>query len=211
MALSRLHRYGSAALLLALAACTPAAPQAVPAASGPAPSTQPQRADNQTLTFGLPALSTDLDPHLTIGGTIRKWEMYETLILLDGKGTVKPLLATQWEVVNPTTWRFTLRQDAKFHDGTPFTSEDVIYSFNRINKPELKSPVKGTVVSLDQMMAIDKYTVEMTTKIPDPLFGKRMWYIGMVSKAYVERVGDAAMLTQPMGTGPYKNEGVQGR
>ncbi|GIW06658.1 MAG: glutathione ABC transporter substrate-binding protein [Dehalococcoidia bacterium] len=190
---------------LLLAACLPAAPSATPGGVAPAPDPgKPPLAENQRLVFATPSLSTDLDPHLTIGATIRKWDMYETLVLLDEKGTAKPLLATRWELVSPTSWRFTLRQDAKFHDGTPFTSDDVVFSFNRLRKPELKSPVPGTLTSLDQVTAVDRFTVQMTTKYPDPLFVKRMWYVGMVSKAYVERVGDAVMVTTPMGTGPFR-------
>ncbi|MFN8534503.1 MAG: ABC transporter substrate-binding protein [Dehalococcoidia bacterium] len=194
---------GLAALLIS--ACAPAAPPVNPAAPAPPPDAgKPQLADVQRLVFAMPSLSTDLDPHLTIGTTIRKWDMYETLILLDDKGTARPMLATKWELVNPTTWRITVRQDAKFQDGTPFTADDVAFSFARIRKPELKSPVPGTLTSLNEVKALDKATVEMTTKYPDPLFIKRLWYVGMVSKAYVERVGDAAMVTTPMGTGPYK-------
>ena len=57
--------------------------------------------------------------------------VYDTLVMRDKDLKVIPGLATSWELVNPTTWRFKLRQGVKFHDGSPFTADDVVFSFQR--------------------------------------------------------------------------------
>src|SRR3979411_2182633 len=57
--------------------------------------------------------------------------VYEFLIVRDKTLGLKPSLAESWTQVNPTTWRFKLRPGVKFHDGTPFTADDVVFSFER--------------------------------------------------------------------------------
>src|SRR5689334_19189293 len=57
--------------------------------------------------------------------------VYEFLIVRDKKLGLQPALAESWTRVNPTTWRFKLRPGVKFHDGTPFTADDVVFSFER--------------------------------------------------------------------------------
>src|SRR6476469_904521 len=57
--------------------------------------------------------------------------IYEPLLIRDKTLKLLPALATSWERLNPTTWRFKLRAGVKFHDGTPFTADDVVFSFER--------------------------------------------------------------------------------
>src|SRR5215468_6870342 len=57
--------------------------------------------------------------------------VYEFLFVRDKNLKLIPALATEWKQVNPTTWRFKLREGVKFHDGTPFTADDVVFSFER--------------------------------------------------------------------------------
>ncbi len=57
--------------------------------------------------------------------------VYETLVQRDKQLGLIPALAESWTQVNPTTWRFKLRPGVKFHDGTPFTADDVVLSFER--------------------------------------------------------------------------------
>src|SRR5256885_12729689 len=53
--------------------------------------------------------------------------MYEPLLRWDRQMKLSPGLATEWKQTDPTIWRFKLRQDVKFHDGTPFTADDVVF------------------------------------------------------------------------------------
>src|SRR4249920_1251901 len=57
--------------------------------------------------------------------------VYDTLVQRDKDLKIEPALAVSWQQVNPTTWRFKLRPGVKFHDGTPFTADDVVFSIER--------------------------------------------------------------------------------
>jgi len=77
--------------------------------------------------------ATSMDPHalneslqLSLVGNI-----YEPLVGRGKKLELLPLLATSWKQTEPTVWRFNLRRNVKFHDGTPFTADDVIFSYER--------------------------------------------------------------------------------
>ena len=61
--------------------------------------------------------------------------VHDTLVMRDNSLKLVPGLATSWQQVNPTTWRFTLRQGVKFHDGSPFTADDVIFTWERASHP----------------------------------------------------------------------------
>jgi oligopeptide transport system substrate-binding protein len=99
---------------------------------------------------GLSKLST-LDPHLTtdLYAAQADWMLYTGLIGLDDKGQLVPWLATSWTASDGgKTWTLTLRDDAKFNDGTPITSQDVVYSLNRSLDPATKSPASFYYLNL---------------------------------------------------------------
>src|SRR5687767_7734008 len=58
--------------------------------------------------------------------------IYEPLIRRDRDLKLEPALATEWKATSPTVWRFTLRKNVKFHDGSPFTADDVVFSYERV-------------------------------------------------------------------------------
>jgi peptide/nickel transport system substrate-binding protein len=58
-------------------------------------------------------------------------QVYEGLTLIDADLSLRPALATSWQPIDPTTWRFELRQGVSFHDGTPLSAEDVVFSIER--------------------------------------------------------------------------------
>src|ERR1700712_4924410 len=78
-----------------------------------------------------------LDPHSQDHATTHAilQHAYEGLARYDAKFQIEPALATKWTFTSPTQVRFELRKGVKFHDGTPFTADDVIFSFNRIKQP----------------------------------------------------------------------------
>ena len=76
----------------------------------------------------------DFDPHSHISSANQApiKQVYELLLdIKESDLTISPKLAIAWTLLNPTTWRFQLRQNARFHDGTPFTAEDVVFSIIR--------------------------------------------------------------------------------
>ncbi|MDW8254504.1 MAG: ABC transporter substrate-binding protein [Chloroflexota bacterium] len=183
-------------------ACAPTAP------ASPAPGAQQpaeQLAEVQTLTIGFPSVPANMDPHTNVGGTVRKFDIFETLVWLDDTGReVRPLLASEWRLVDPTTWRFTLRPGSKFQDGTPLTAEDVVFSWNRVTNPALRSQVPGNAPSIASITAIDLGTVEVKTKAPSPLLLRHIEQLAIVPKAYLERVGDEEFRAKPIGSGPFR-------
>jgi peptide/nickel transport system substrate-binding protein len=154
-----------------------------------------------------------LDPSRSANGTdlVIMSQIYETLLELDPKnGTLKPKLAKSYELKSPTLWEFKLREGVKFHDGTPFTAQDVKYSIEHILDPATGSSHYSQITSVANVKVVDDLTVQIETKVPDPLLVRRMQPIGgsgrvfIVPKAYFEANSKQDVNDKPVGTGPYK-------
>mgnify|MGYP001173833678 FL=1 len=103
--------------------------------------------------------SLTLDPHAQNEGptTMVSRQVYEALVTRGLDMSIGPQLATKWKAINPTTWYFFLREDVKFSNGTPMTSEDVVFSILRAKQPT--SDFKEYISSISSVKAIDKYTI----------------------------------------------------
>jgi len=134
------------------------------------------------------------DKRTTIGMYPLNANIFDTLVTLSPDYQVMPGLATKWEFRPPNTYRFTLRSGVKFHDGTPFTSKDVVWSIQRIAKQG-----GGTVgVSEQSAVAVDDLTVDITPK------GQNLRALQQLvhpTWSIAKAGSDAA---KPMGTGPFK-------
>jgi len=120
------------------------------------------------LKFGLSAFPPTLDPHISGGTAARtvKLTVYEGLFSYTSEGAIQPQLAQSFEIINPTTYVFHLRQGVKFHTGEELTASDVVYSFKRILDPATGAVLKETLGIIDKIDAPDKYTVVITLKSP---------------------------------------------
>ena len=138
--------------------------------------------------------------------------IYDPLIRRDAKLRLEPALATEWSQPSPTVWRFKLRANVKFHDGSPFTADDVVFSFARATGGG--SNIKGYFGSVKAARKIDDLTVEFDTNGPNPIFPEEITGWGIMSKAWSEKNGAtvAADLTKreenfatrnANGTGPF--------
>jgi peptide/nickel transport system substrate-binding protein len=118
---------------------------------------------------------------------------------------IKPLLATQWKIVDSTTMEFTLREGVKFHDGSPFTAEDVVYTLNLVADPGSKVSTPANYNWIDKAEATSALSVRVRLKRPTPA---ALEYFALVlpiyPKAYRERVGAEGYAKAPVGAGPYK-------
>ena len=183
----------------------------------------------QELAIGLKSEATSMDPQfhqLSTNIQVHK-NVFETLTAQDAVQKVGPGLASEWEAVDDTTWRFKLREGVKFHDGSDFTARDVIYSFCRVPKVE-NSPSAFTIYTggVTDIIAEDDHTVVFKTEKTNPLFPAEIWSIAIVSANALgaedtvtfgahgdcEGLGDvpqAPAFNDPaiaVGTGPYKLE-----
>lgn len=127
-----------------------------------------------------------MDPHslneslqLSFTGNI-----YEPLVAHDKKLGLVPGLATKWTQVNPTTWRFELRRGVTFHDGTPFTADDVLFTFARAAGDG--SDMKSYTSDIAQVRKVDADTVEIVTKNPFPILPDVISLVYIMSKKWCE-------------------------
>lgn len=166
--------------------------------------------DRDTFEAGLSyTLSSGFDPMVTSGATpyAANMHIFEGLVDLD-PATLKaaPALATELpKKINPTTYRAELREGAAFHDGSPVTSEDVVFSFERVLDPKNASIMAQFVPFLDTVEAVGGRTVEFRLKYPFALFPSRISVVRIVPKKLVE-ADRKAFDAKPVGTGPYKLE-----
>lgn len=170
-----------------------------------------QLADGQ-ITVALSGGLDRLDPALTSNGPdlLILGQIYDTLLHISPDGTLEPNVAESWEAVNGNTWRFKLRKDVGFSDGTPLTAEDVRFSILRILDKSMASTHASQLSSIKEVKAVDDTTLDIVTSGPDPQLPRRMQPYGgtgrvfIVSKAYFEANTPEYVSDNPMGSGPYQ-------
>src|SRR5699024_10147465 len=92
--------------------------------------------------------------------------IYETLTELNENMELEPVLATEWEAVEDNIWKFKLREDVTFHDGSEFNAEVVKANIERILDEKVASP-KGFLYSMiTDVEVTDDYTIRFTTEYP---------------------------------------------
>jgi peptide/nickel transport system substrate-binding protein len=129
--------------------------------------------------------------------------VFEALVNQDSSLEPVPELATEWEQVDPTTWRFTLREGVEFHNGEPFNAEAVKYSLERVVDPEQASPRADMLSMIDTIEVEDDYTVVITTAQPAPTLLASLSVNEIVPPQYIGEVGDEEFAANPVGTGPF--------
>ena len=155
-----------------------------------------------------------MDPHSqNEGPTIAmNGQIYESLVTRDAALVLQPELAESWEAA-ADGWTFNLRKGVKFHDGSDFTAEDVVFSFARANHEasDYKEQAKN-VVSVE---VIDDHTVKLLTSGPNPILPNQLTSIFMIDKTWSEANNVVApqdfkakeetfAVRNANGTGPYK-------
>ena len=145
------------------------------------------------------------------GASLAVFDMiYDYLVDSDHNGNLMPQLATSWEVSEDNlTWTFHLREGVKFHNGEDFTSDDVVFTFERMQENPSKYPLYSAnnfslIVSVD---AIDDYTVTFTTSEPFGALLTSLSGMAIIPADTVRELGDA-FFTEGYcyGTGPWKFE-----
>jgi peptide/nickel transport system substrate-binding protein len=214
-----------------LAACTQAAPTAplpaptaAPAAAttapapappkpttAPVPAAQPTQAPatvraTKTLTFAQEAFPPSMDPlkgQQLIQGKRISHALYDRPVIFDANMAPVPQLATEWKAIDDTTWQFKLRQDVKFHDGTPLDAEAVKMAIELVANPETKNTYSVYAGPISGASAVDKYTLNVKTTDPFPLvpIGLSMTAEVVPPSAYKDW---NSFIQKPIGSGAFR-------
>jgi peptide/nickel transport system substrate-binding protein len=110
--------------------------------------------------------------------------VYEGLVRRDADLKIIPGLAVKWEVMEPTRWRFYLRQGVTFHNGNPFNADDVLFSFDRIRTEG--SDMKTRVAGVTKAIKVDDYTVDFITEKPNPIIHSEWETFAIMDKEWCE-------------------------
>jgi peptide/nickel transport system substrate-binding protein len=155
-----------------------------------------------------------LDPHSQNHATTNNivGHTYEGLVRYDKNYKIEPALATSWTNVSPTTVRFNLRKNVKFNDGSAFTADDVVFSFDRIRQPQ--GTMQIYVAGVKEMKKVDDHTVDVILDKPNPTLFNNFTTFLIMSKSWSiknksEKIQDykakeiTYASTNTNGTGPY--------
>ncbi|TFH49400.1 MAG: ABC transporter substrate-binding protein [Lysobacterales bacterium] len=160
------------------------------------------------LTIGLASEPSSIDPHFHNLGPNNAVArvMFDRLVMPDEKQQLRPGLAVSWKPINDTTWEFKLREGVKFHDGSPFTADDVVFTFQRAPNVEGSPSSFGTYLKGKEITRIDDYTVHIKTERPYPLMPNDMSTFSIVSRKHGEgaKTPDYNSGKATIGTGAYK-------
>lgn len=169
----------------------------------------PVAASAAELKIALSTEPTSIDPHyhnLSPNNALAT-HIFGSLIEQDETQQLKPGLALSWKPINDTTWEFKLRQGVKFHDGSPFTAEDVAFTISRAgNVPDSPSSFGIYTKPIKEVKVVDPHTVHLITEGPYPLMPNDISTIRIVSKKHGEgaTTADYNSGKAAIGAGPYK-------
>ena len=143
-------------------------------------------ASAQTVRIANQGDALSMDPHslnetlqLSVTGNV-----YEPLVGRNKDLSLTPMLATSWKQTSPNVWRFELRKGVQFHDGTPFSADDVVFSLARTQVEG--SDMKSYTNDFKEVRKIDSHTVEIETKTPFPILPDVLSLVYIMSKKWCE-------------------------
>ncbi len=173
-------------------------------------------AEARTLRWARTSDAATLDPDGLYEGFTNTFlhHVYETLVDRDTNGKLVPQLALSWQILpsDPSVWEFKLRPNVKFHDGTPFTADDVVFSLDRIRMPT--SDYKALHSAVESVRKVDDLTVQVKMRGPTPLYVNNLTNTFIMSKKWAEEHNvvkpqdyknkeDNYAVRNANGTGPY--------
>jgi peptide/nickel transport system substrate-binding protein len=168
-----------------------------------------------TLRFASAFDPQSLDPHaLALQYQTRiVSQIYDSLVTRDRNFAIAPALAVSWQAVEATRWRLKLRPNVRFHDGTPFTADDAVFSIGRalMKNSQRAFQLKGVI----EARKVDNLTIDLILSAPDAVLPEKLIYVGIMSKAWAAAHGvlepqnynakqETYAVRNAMGTGPYQ-------
>lgn len=205
------------AALLTACAPAPAAPAASDAAAtAPAAASSDEPRVGGELVIGSIQEPDSLNPWLTgltVGLEVEAM-IYDSLTRVDPDGVHVPALAAEVPSIENggisedlLTYTYKLRDDVTWHDGTPFTADDVVFTYTAIANPEVNARSRTGFELIDSVEAVDAHTVRFTLKQPSAVFLETWGYRGILPKHIFENedMNTSEYNRAPtVGTGPYK-------
>mgnify|MGYP001197083556 CR=1 FL=1 len=161
------------------------------------------------LSIALGGDVTSIDPHfhnLTPNNNIGA-HVFDTLVMKEPGGRIKPGLAESWRAVDDLTWEFKLRKGVRFHDGSNFTAADVVFSLDRIPLvPNSPSPFTTYTKQVTGIIVVDPWTIRLKSAAPYPQMPNDMSTVMIVSARAAANASSDDFNTgkAAIGTGPYK-------
>jgi peptide/nickel transport system substrate-binding protein len=177
------------------------APEAQEATEAPEATAEPEASSGGELQMAINGDIDNFDPAfnqlILYEATIRN-TVFNSLVALDKDMRVVPGLAESWEQPDETTWIFNLRQGVTFHNGKPFSAEDVLHTFDRTTEQQMTFASK--LEPIDQVEALDDFTLQITLSRPVATFLDDMYDIAITPA----NVSDEELQQNPIGTGPFR-------
>ncbi len=168
----------------------------------------------QDLRIGLSADATSLDPHydnFPVNNQIAL-HIFEALVTQDEHQLLRPALATSWTAIDDRTWEFKLREGVRFHDGSPFTADDVAFSLDRVPRvPNAPSPFTHFTREIIEVEVVDPLTIRLRTASAAPLLPRDLSAIRILSRKAASGPAPEGKTTEQLnrgeglvGTGPFR-------
>ena len=164
----------------------------------------------RTFRYATESDVASMDPYASNGSFTAAFHhnIYEPLVRYNARLELEPALAKSWELINPITWRFSLRRGVRFHNGNIFNADDVIFSFERARAEG--SSFAPIVAPIALVRKVDAYTVELITQVPMPtlLNSVARWYI--MDKEWAKAYGAELPGDPPAGPGNFALQNANG-
>jgi len=143
------------------------------------------------------------------------FQIYDCLVNRDEQFKLEPALASSWQMIGPTSWRFKLRPNVKFHDGSAFTADDAVFSVERALGPT--SQRSFSLRGLVEVKKVDDLAIDFVLSAPDAVWPEKLQLVAMMSKAWASKHGvekaqdfngkqETFTVRHAMGTGPFRLE-----
>lgn len=170
----------------------------------------------RSLTLGTKLELNTLDPHFFNGFPQASSHsmIFDALTVLSDELKPLPALATAWRNIDTLTWEFDLRQNVKFHNGAPFTADDVLATLDRVPKvPNSPNPFTQFTRTIEKAEKLSDHKIRFRTSTPNPTLVSDLARVFIIAKQFVAAsTADFNAGTAAIGTGPYKvTEWVNGQ
>jgi peptide/nickel transport system substrate-binding protein len=157
------------------------------------------------VTVALESGPSNLDPRIgTDGASERLHElMFNSLVRRDESSEIVPDLAEGWDLLDPLTYVFHLKDGIRFHDGSDLDAEDVVYTFRTVMDGTIRTAKRGSFQLVESVEALDPLTVQFTLSEP---FAPFLWNLSSPAIGIVPTGASNRFADHPIGTGPFAFE-----